>query len=175
MSDATEDAPVPEQDSGEWDLPAPLTGGSAPSVPPPGLEPPVRRRLAGKRITLCVTGSIAAYKAVVLLRLLRKEAATVDVVLSRSAKKFVGPATFSGLNGRPPLSDMFAKELGGELHVDLAAQSDLILVAPASADSLARLASGRADDLLSALCLCARCPVLLAPAMHPAMWEHPAT
>lgn len=156
-------------------LPAPLAGGSAPSVPPPGLEPALRRRLSGKRVTLCVTGSIAAYKAAILLRLLRKEAAEVEVVLSRGARKFVGAATFAGLNQRPPWTDMFSSRHGGELHVDLAARTDLLLIAPASADVLARLAGGRADDLVSALALCARCPVLVAPAMHPSMWEHPAT
>src|SRR5690606_24848897 len=80
------------------ELPAPpLAGGSAPSTPPPELEAPVRRRLSGKRIALCVTGSIAAYKSALLLRLLRKEMASVEVILSHSAEKFIGPATFSGL------------------------------------------------------------------------------
>jgi len=165
--------PLPAPGSTE-PLPAPLWGGNEPSVPAPGLERRVRARLAGRRITLCVTGSIAAYKAAILLRLLRKEGAEVEVVLTRSAREFVGAATFSGLNGKPPLSDMFA-DAHGELHVDLAARTDLLLVAPATADVLARLASGRADDLVSSLALAARCPILVAPAMHPSMWEHPAT
>ena len=135
----------------------------------------VQGRLSGRRISLCVTGSIAAYKAVVLLRLLLKEKAEVEVVLSSSAEHFVGAATFAGLTGRPALRDMFDPAAGGELHVDLAARTDLVLIAPATADVIARLASGRANDLVTALALCARVPVLAAPAMHPNMWNHPAT
>jgi phosphopantothenoylcysteine decarboxylase / phosphopantothenate---cysteine ligase len=173
MSDATE--PEPAEDVKDPELPAPLPGGGTEPTSAPGLEPPIRRRLSGRRVALCVTGSIAAYKSAILLRLLRKEAAQVEVVLSRSAEKFIGRATFAGLNQKPPLSDMFAPDQGGELHVDLATRSDLVLIAPASADLLARLAAGRADDLISALALCARVPILVAPAMHPDMWSHPAT
>lgn len=135
----------------------------------------LRRRLEGKRVALCVTGSIAAYKAVLLLRLLMKEGAEVSVVMTRAAEEFVGRATFAGLSGRRVHVDMFEEGLSGELHVDLARQSDLVLVVPATADVLSRLAAGRADDLTSALVLCATCPVLVAPAMHPNMWAHPAT
>ncbi len=138
-------------------------------------EPRLGGRLRGKRITLCVTGSVAAYKAVLLLRSLQQEGADVEVVLTRSATEFVGTATFSGLLGRAPHTSMFADGLSGELHVALAQRSDLLLIAPATADVLARLAQGRADDLLTATALCARCPVLVAPAMHPSMWSHPAT
>jgi len=141
----------------------------------PGHPPLSRAGIAGKRITLCVTGSIAAYKAVLLLRLLLAEQARVSVVLSRGAHEFVGPATFSGLTGEPVYTDPFDPALGGEPHVTLAKASDLVLVVPATADVLARAASGRADDLVSALLLCATCPVLIAPAMHPTMWAHPAT
>jgi phosphopantothenoylcysteine decarboxylase/phosphopantothenate--cysteine ligase len=126
-------------------------------------------------VTLCVTGSVAAYKAVQVARLLLAEGATVDVVLTRGAREFVGAATFAGITGRRVLSEMFDPELEGEPHVALGKQSDLVLVAPATADVLARLAEGRADDLLAALVLSAGCPVLVAPAMHPAMWTHPAT
>jgi phosphopantothenoylcysteine decarboxylase/phosphopantothenate--cysteine ligase len=145
--------------------------------PPASKTDPARARgrLAGKRVTLCVSGSIAAYKAVLLLRLLVKEGAHVETILTRSASEFVGAATFAGLAGRAPLTDMFAQGVAGELHVELAGRSDLLLLVPATADLLARLASGRADDLLAATVLCARCPVLAAPAMHPAMWSHPAT
>ena len=131
--------------------------------------------LSGRSITLCVTGSIAAYKAAALLRLLRRAGASVEVVLSRAALEFVGPATFQGLNAKPPLGELFDRDHGGELHVDLARNSDAIVIAPASADCLARLATGRADDLIAAIALSARCPVLVAPAMHPNMWSHPAT
>src|SRR5688500_17272234 len=125
MSDAP--SPDPAEAVNDPELPAPLPGGGSGPESAPGLEPPIRRRLSGRRITLCVSGSIAAYKSAVLLRLLRKEAAEVEVVLSRSAEKFIGRATFAGLNQKPPLSDMFAPEQGGELHVDLAARSDLVL------------------------------------------------
>ena len=131
--------------------------------------------LTGRRITVGITGSIAAYKAVVLVRLLSKAGARVQVVMTRSSREFVGESTLSGLTGRAVLTDMFDRARGGELHVELARESDLIVVAPATADSLARLANGRADDLLAATVLCARCPVLVAPAMHPSMWAHPAT
>jgi phosphopantothenoylcysteine decarboxylase / phosphopantothenate---cysteine ligase len=141
----------------------------------PASEQPGGGRLRGKRITLCVTGSVAAYKAVLLLRALKQEGADLEVVLTASGAQFIGAATFSGLTGRAPHTTMFGEGVSGELHVSLAQRSDLILIAPATADLLARLAQGRADDLLSATVLCARCPVLVAPAMHPSMWSHPAT
>lgn len=131
--------------------------------------------LEGRRIALGVTGSVAAYKAVLLLRLLLGAGARVQPVLTRGAREFVGALTFSGLSGSPVPPHRWEASAGGELHVELARESELVVVAPATADFLARLATGRADDLLSALALTARCPVLLAPAMHPAMWEHPAT
>jgi phosphopantothenoylcysteine decarboxylase/phosphopantothenate--cysteine ligase len=133
------------------------------------------KRFAGKRITVCVTGSVAAYKAVLLVRSLLKDGAFVEVVLTRAAREFVGAATFSGLTGRRVFTDVFDADQPGEVHVDLAGRSDMILVVPATADVLARFASGRADDLVTALVLCATCPVLVAPAMHPSMWSHPAT
>jgi len=132
-------------------------------------------RLRGKRITLGVTGSIAAYKSVLLLRELVREGAEVEVVLTTSGAKFVGAPTFAGLSGKAPHTSMFEDGAAGELHVELGRRSDLVLIAPATADVLARLAHGRADDLLSALVLCATCPVLVAPAMHPSMWAHPGT
>ncbi len=131
--------------------------------------------LAGKKIALCVAGSIAAYKAVLLARRLLAEGAELEVTLTAAAREFIGPATFSGLTGRPVLGEMFAPDRGGEPHVALGKSSDLVLVVPATADALARFAHGRADDFTSALVLCAACPVLAAPAMHPSMWEHPAT
>ncbi len=131
--------------------------------------------LTGRRIVLGVTGSVAAYKAAVVARLLLKEGATVRVVLTAGGARFVGASTFSGLTGQPVLTEMFDAASGGELHVALAAETDLVLVVPATADFVARLATGRADDLLAATLLCARCPVLIAPAMHPSMWSHPST
>jgi phosphopantothenoylcysteine decarboxylase/phosphopantothenate--cysteine ligase len=131
--------------------------------------------LHGRRVTIGVTGSIAAYKAVLLVRLLAKAGARVRVVMTTSARAFVGESTFSGLTGSAVLTEMFDATHGGEAHVELARSSDVVVIAPATADVLSRLAAGRADDLLTATVLCARCPVLVAPAMHPAMWAHPAT
>lgn len=152
--------------------PRPLSERPGPASSPPA---PARLRLAGRRIALCVTGSIAAYKAAVVLRLLLKEGAEVEPVMTKSAARFVGEATLSGLSGKPTLGDMWTSVPSGEAHVDLAARADLILIAPATADLIARLATGRADDLVSATALCATCPVVIVPAMHPAMWSHPAT
>jgi phosphopantothenoylcysteine decarboxylase/phosphopantothenate--cysteine ligase len=131
--------------------------------------------LAGRTIALCVTGSIAAYKAVELARLLGKAGATVLPVLSAAAARLVGPVTFSGVTGQPVTMDMWDASFPGEVHVRLAERADLVCVVPATADALARLAQGRADDLVGALVLCSRGPVVAAPAMHPRMWEHPAT
>lgn len=160
--------------------PVPAPKSPVPPAPPreqslPPAPPEQSAGIAGKRITLCVTGSIAAYKAVLLLRLLLAEKARVSVVMSPSAEHFVGASTFSGLTGEKVHTDPFDPALGGEPHVALAKASDLVLVVPATADLLARAASGRADDPVSALLLCATCPVLIAPAMHPTMWAHPAT
>jgi phosphopantothenoylcysteine decarboxylase/phosphopantothenate--cysteine ligase len=124
---------------------------------------------------LGVSGSVAAFKAAVVARLLVKDGAAVRTILTRSAARFVGEATFSGLTGNPVSSDMFADSAAGELHVSLAEQSDAIVLVPATADLIARIASGRADDLLTATILCASCPILAAPTMHPTMWAHPAT
>jgi len=126
-----------------------------------------------KRITVCVTGSIAAYKAVLLVRALVRAGALVQPVMTRSAGRFIGAATLEGLTGRPVYTDMFA--VPGEVHVTLGRESDFIIIVPATADVLARLANGHADDVVTATVLCSRCPVLIAPAMHPRMWEHPTT
>ncbi len=131
--------------------------------------------LGGVQIALCVSGSIAAYKAVELARLLVTSGAQVIPVMTASSTRFVGPVTLSGVCGRAVAIDMWDPSFAGELHVDIAARADAIVVAPATADVLARLAQGRADDLVTALALCARGPVLAAPAMHPRMWLHPAT
>jgi len=126
-------------------------------------------------IVLAVSGSIAAYKAVEVARLLKKSGARVLPLLTRAAKEFVGAQTLSGITGEAVVDDMFDPTFPGEKHVDLGRKADLILIVPATADLLARLAAGRADDLVTALALCASCPILAAPAMHPRMWNHPAT
>jgi phosphopantothenoylcysteine decarboxylase/phosphopantothenate--cysteine ligase len=140
-----------------------------------GTEQRSSGRLAGRTVALCVTGSVAAYKAAVLARLLVKEGASVVPVMTESATKFVGGATLSGLTGHAALGSAEMWSTPGELHVQLGGSADAVVVAPASADVLARLAQGRADDLVTALVLCTKGRVLAAPAMHPRMWTHPAT
>lgn len=155
-----------------------MTDGSMPPEPPSVPSPPpapTYQPLMGKEIVVAVTGSVAAYKAALLVRLLIKAGAEVQVMMTRSAKAFVGTATFSGLTGNSVVSDMFDDGVGGELHVDIAHESDAIVVVPATADILARFAQGRADDTVTATVLCATCPMLAAPAMHPSMWSHAAT
>lgn len=126
------------------------------------------------RIVLGVAGGIAAYKAVLLLRLLREQGHAVRVVPTRAALEFVGRATWEALSGQPVTTDVF-EDVDQVAHVAVGKQAELVIVAPATADLLARAATGQADDLLTATLLVARCPVLLAPAMHTEMWEHPAT
>ncbi|HXX65929.1 MAG TPA: bifunctional phosphopantothenoylcysteine decarboxylase/phosphopantothenate--cysteine ligase CoaBC [Polyangiaceae bacterium] len=131
--------------------------------------------MKGRTIALCVTGSIASYKAVELARLLVTAGARVVPVMTESARRFVGPLTFAGICGESVPFDMWDPSFAGEAHVALARRADAVAIVPATADVLARLAHGRADDLVTALALCADCPVLAAPAMHPRMWQHPAT
>ncbi len=130
--------------------------------------------LAGREIVLGVTGSIAAYKAAHLLRDLRRLGAGVTVVMTPHAREFVAPLTFRTLSGRPVLSDLFdPQEPAAVEHVALAERADLVLVAPATANTLARSALGLADDFLGTLLLATRAPVLFAPAMDGEMWHHP--
>jgi len=127
--------------------------------------------LVGSRIVLGVTGSIAAYKTVSLLRALMREGATVDVAMTQSATKFVTPLTFEVLSGRPVTTDLF--EAHQEMkHLSLPEQADAIVVAPATANFLAKAALGIGDDLLSTMLLTARCPLICAPAMDGGMWNH---
>jgi len=133
-------------------------------------------RLAGKHIILGVTGSIAAYKAAILTRLLIKEGAEVKVIMTPHAKEFITPLTLATLSKNPILVDFFNPENGGwNSHVDLGLWADLFLIAPASANTMAKMASGVADNLLLTTYLSARCPVMLAPAMDMDMYSHPAT
>ena len=126
-------------------------------------------------IALAVTGSIAAYKAVEVARLLVKAGAKVLPLMTASAQRFVGPVTLSGICGEAVAIDMWDPGFSGELHVSISDRADALVIVPATADVLARLATGRADDLVTAAALCARGPVIVAPAMHPRMWNHPAT
>jgi phosphopantothenoylcysteine decarboxylase/phosphopantothenate--cysteine ligase len=126
-------------------------------------------------VALCITGSVAAYKAIELARLLVKSGVVVLPVMTASATRFVGALTLAGVCGEGVATDMWQASFAGEMHVDIARRADVVAIVPATADVLARLAGGRADDLVTAIALCARGPVLAAPAMHPRMWEHPAT
>jgi phosphopantothenoylcysteine decarboxylase/phosphopantothenate--cysteine ligase len=128
------------------------------------------------RIVLGVTGGIAAYKAAELVRLLVKDGVTVDVVLTEGGARFVTATTFQALSGRPVLSDLWHSGAGDAMgHIAISRGADAIVVAPATADFLRKLAQGAADDLLSTLCLARECPLLVAPAMNRQMWSNPAT
>jgi phosphopantothenoylcysteine decarboxylase/phosphopantothenate--cysteine ligase len=130
--------------------------------------------LAGRRVLLGVTGGVAAYKAAYLARLLRERGAEVQVVMTPAATRFVGPETFAALTGRRAHSDVFERT-EDVLHVRLAHEADAAVVAPATANVLAKLATGVADELLTSTLLEFRGPLVVAPAMHSGMWTHPAT
>ncbi len=133
-------------------------------------------RLAGKRLLLGITGGIAAYKSAELVRLLIREGADVQVVMTESACRFIGQATLQGLSGKRVFTDLWDDTIANSMaHIDLSRSADAILIAPASADFIAKLAHGLADDLLSTLCLARNCPLWIAPAMNLQMWENPAT
>jgi phosphopantothenoylcysteine decarboxylase/phosphopantothenate--cysteine ligase len=134
------------------------------------------------RITLGVTGGVAAYKAAELVRRLQQEGFSVQVVMTRGAREFVTPLTFAALSGQKVITDLFADSSGGEAnlesaieHIAVAQRTDLLLVAPATADILAKFARGIADDFLTTLYLASTAPVVVAPAMNVNMWNHAAT
>jgi phosphopantothenoylcysteine decarboxylase/phosphopantothenate--cysteine ligase len=130
--------------------------------------------LAGRRVLLAVTGGVAAYKTAYLARRLVDSDAEVKVILTESALEFVGPQTFAAITGRQPVSGLFGEESVSP-HTELARWAELIVVAPATAATLARVANGLSADLVSATLIASTSPVLIAPAMHTEMWEHPAT
>ena len=136
--------------------------------------------LQDKRIILGLCGSIAVYKAVDLASKLTQAGALVDVIMTEAAQRFVSPLTFQAISGRPVYTDMWRADSRGGLpshiaHIGLAEEADLLMIAPATANTLAKLAAGFADDLLSVTALAATCPLLVAPAMDGGMFEHPAT
>ena len=146
------------------------SGGGAPTVGRQG-DP-----LRGRHVVLGVTGSISCYKAVEVASRLVQAGATVDVAMTSHATEFITPLTFRSLTAREPYSDMWHPHGEfGEAHVELARRADLLLIAPATASCLARLAHGLADDMVSLTALATTAPVLVAPAMDAQMWEHPAT
>jgi phosphopantothenoylcysteine decarboxylase/phosphopantothenate--cysteine ligase len=132
--------------------------------------------LTGKQILLGLTGGIAAYKAAELTRLLVRAGADVRVVMTEAATRFITPLTLQALSAQPVWSDLWDPRVpDGMGHIELSRDRDLIVVAPASADFLAKAANGAADDLLSTLCVARRCPLLVAPAMNVEMWQNAAT
>jgi len=138
-----------------------------------------RADLLGRHIVLGLSGGIACYKSAELVRLLTKAGATVQVVMTEAAEAFITPVTLQALSGRSVYSSQWdAREANNMAHINLSREADAVLIAPASADFIARLAQGRADELLSLLCLARpreRCPLIVAPAMNREMWSHPAT
>ena len=130
--------------------------------------------VSGKKIVLAVSGGIAAYKVVLVARELSQLGADVRVVMTRTAERFVGPATFAALTGNPVSDDLFGA--GAEVpHVELARGADIAVVAPATANTIAKIVTGVADDLMTATLLTLKCPILVVPAMHTEMWDNPAT
>lgn len=139
------------------------------------LEPAeVPAELRGLRLAVLVCGGIAAYKVADLVSQLAQAGCQVRVAMTEAATRFVGPTTFHGLSGHPVQTDLWSGSGAPEPHVELGDWAQLVLMAPATASSLAKLAQGRADDLVSATVLAARCPVVVAPAMNDAMWDKPA-
>ena len=132
--------------------------------------------LAGRRILLGVTGGVAAYKSAILLRLLVKAGADVSIVMTESARGFITPAQLQALAGKPVYTDMWDARIPDNMaHIELSRDRELIVIAPATADFMAKLAHGLADDLLSTLCLARDCPLMIAPAMNRQMWENAST
>jgi len=128
-----------------------------------------------KRVLLAVTGGISAYKSAYLARLLTGKY-HVRTIMTEAAEKFIGKVTFHAITGEPVLTDIFPSEGGSHMpHIEEASNVDIIVIAPSTADTIARIAGGRADNLLSAVVLASTCPVLLAPAMNPVMWQNPVT
>ncbi len=142
----------------------------ADAIPPSGLP------LSGRRILLCVSGGIAVYKAVELVRRLRDAGALVQVAMTASALRFVGAPTFQAVSGQPVRGSLWDETAEAAMgHIELARWAQQVVLAPATANTLARLAHGMADDLVSTLCLATTAPILVAPAMNHRMWLHPAT
>jgi phosphopantothenoylcysteine decarboxylase/phosphopantothenate--cysteine ligase len=135
----------------------------------------IMEQTQAKRIVLGVTGGIAAYKAAELLRLLMKQGVEVQVAMTEAACHFITPTTMQGLSGKPVLTSQWDGADNGMAHINLSRSADAIVIAPTSADFIAKLAHGLADDLLSALCLARNCPLLVAPAMNREMWQNAAT
>jgi phosphopantothenoylcysteine decarboxylase/phosphopantothenate--cysteine ligase len=141
------------------------------STPPAGAESP----LSGREIIIGVCGGIAAYKTAMLVSSLVQQGCGVSVVMTANARQFIGPVTFRALTHRPVYDDLWSAQDSADInHLALSERAELILVAPATANIIGKLANGIADDFLSTLLIGAACPVVLAPAMNTRMWQHPA-
>ncbi|MEO8667871.1 MAG: bifunctional phosphopantothenoylcysteine decarboxylase/phosphopantothenate--cysteine ligase CoaBC, partial [Bauldia sp.] len=159
--------------------------GAGRDAPPAAQRPPapaalaaagLTRKLDGATVLLVISGGIAAYKSLDLVRRLRERGATVRAVMTEAATAFVTPLSVGALTGGKVFTDLFDRDNEHDVgHIRLAREADLVVIAPATADLLARAASGQANDLATAILLATRAPVLAAPAMNPAMWSHPAT
>lgn len=137
---------------------------------------PANTALSSYEVLVCVCGGIAAYKTAVLVSALVQQGCGVTVAMTRNARRFVGPITFEALTGRPAVTSMWKGAGSADIrHLTLSEAADLILVAPATANIIGKLAGGIADDLISTLLLGADAPVMLAPAMNARMWQHPST
>ena len=161
------------------DAPAPSPSATTSATPATAAAPTLpgdAGELVGRRILLGVTGGVAAFKACELARELQRRGASVQVAMTEAATRFVGPASFQALTGKPVFDDQWDARIDNRMaHIELSRGADVVLVAPATADFMAKLAHGLADDLLSTLALARDCPLLLAPAMNRQMWSHPAT
>src|SRR6059058_1794520 len=132
--------------------------------------------LDGTKILLGITGGIAAYKAAELARLLIKAGADVRVAMTEAAARFITPVTLQALTGQTVWTDLWDARVPDNMgHIELSRDREIVVVAPASADFMAKVANGLADDLLSTLCLARRCPLMMVPAMNVEMWQNPAT
>ena len=139
------------------------------------MDAELRSPFAGRSVLVCVTGGIAAYKAAALVSELVQLGIRVRVVMSAGARRFIQPLTFQAITAERVVTDLFDPEHAGVQHVELATAHDLVVVAPASANTIARLARGAADDVVAATVLASPAPVLVAPAMESTMWEKPPT
>ncbi|MBB5073775.1 phosphopantothenoylcysteine decarboxylase/phosphopantothenate--cysteine ligase [Bartonella callosciuri] len=153
-----------------------LSNPNTPSIPPSQASALELQSLQSKSLLLIIGGSIAAYKALDLIRRLQERGAHLNIIMTKAAQKFITPLAAEALSGHTVYSDLFSREEEHDIgHIRLAQGADLIILAPATANRIAKIANGIGDDLADCVLLAARCPLLIAPAMNPAMWAHPAT
>ncbi|WP_409361344.1 bifunctional phosphopantothenoylcysteine decarboxylase/phosphopantothenate--cysteine ligase CoaBC [Bartonella heixiaziensis] len=153
-----------------------LSNPTTPAVLPPQASAIEMQSLQSKSLLFIIGGSIAAYKSLDLIRRLQERGARLNIIMTKAAQKFITPLAAEALSGRTVYSDLFSREEEHDIgHIRLARDADLIILAPATANRIAKIANGIGDDLADCVLLAARCPLLIAPAMNPAMWTHPAT